>query len=1437
MSDDEEVTFRPAQKRRATEQLSDSDSFGESDHESVTNTQRKRRLRRRENNEDDLELLKENFDERDSIQDDDENEDQYSDRAEEGIDQAYDNTRDFRTEPLTHGAIGDDNFIDDENEDEETNYLQDSTYDADQSNFVNEAVEIFGRGILQIINSAAVEEYEVPEEEEEEEEEKEEEEKIQTPIEDLDALRYALQTPRDIKLRTEDISERMAIDYEKCVDMSEANEDELNKEVSFILKELNYTEEEQNSVSGSIYNALFLFHHSFMEPAYIQRYKKDYVNIGDISNLYKIYQQDIEYRKALKYKETVRSSLKQLESSLSSIQSTYIPIYIHEYTNEQGEMKTENILDIISHLLIDIELDLDLSNSEDSIKHIQQYILALQDIIEDNNNNNGNITIKHKKRGSNKNIYERKMLELACNYSVDLSHIHENIKQRGCIYAPTIPQQPLSSLCPSYAAVPEEPANVTLMNSCKTLAYIYSNNNTILDEAKMLYTNYSLLSSKPTNKGVEDIDILHHLYGIHRIHNKPIASIHDDLLIKLNKGKEDGLIDYHIDCPEGLFRLKLLLLTCLCGHEDYFIHIHPAQSFDDFKYIINNDNSKTEEERKELFYRVRAVFIACDLIHKQLLREVKDSLLKKGNQYIAMRCCAELKKLLCRKPFVVPQLKNTNKHSSINNVDDYITGTVLSISFSTDNSIPSSCVYINREGELVDYVDLFFNRLSLISEEQELIRRIKKIYIDQKPDIVILNTHVGMTSKRYQTFIERIIRDCEDNESIPSVRCVLINDNIPRLKGQSDQGIREFPDYTDVMRIAIYMARYIQDSMYEIASLFNDPVDVENNDILQLELYQYQDEINPAYLYTLLSREMVTRVAERGIFINQVISQKYKQDILQFLPGLGPRKARQLIQYLQTVEYLSSREDLKDSVLTEKVYRDCIGFILLDHITTYNSSSNPFDYLLIHPDDYEVAFQICERAVSSEDDDDEARFNSALQVIQDAIDHRHKPDEAITDLISQMNVEQMKKEEKYAEHEFTIDYLVNALRANFYEGPYEEIWEDIRGKSMVDNEKYEEGMKELFYLLIGERENTFRVGTQLIATIKEFKSNTNSNYDSLMSIKCQLDNGLFGYINKYCYSDQDNVNNNIYEQKKRDGMNFGMVPFDWPIWRASPQQLSVGDKIDVRIFAIRYSQFSCTLTCRTSQLTNPELVLESNGLQLNQLDPFYQRQRDPWEYAYIERIENERKQKIQERELQTQKRTILHPNFMNANRTDVEAYLQDKTVGEAIFRPSRQGIHYLTLTMKIKENNYAHVTIEERPDSSTRLVGGKEGVLYIIEGQEYKDLDEILVRYVDNIQNVLENLYLYEKYLDCGQSEADAYVTSQHLSNPQRTSYCICLSEKKPLYISITFYKAGVHHDYARITPNGLFYKNLLFPSATHLISWFKKHFDDKVLPSLKMRH
>ena len=92
-------------------------------------------------------------------------------------------------------------------------------------------------------------------------------------------------------------------------------------------------------------------------------------------------------------------------------------------------------------------------------------------------------------------------------------------------------------------------------------------------------------------------------------------------------------------------------------------------------------------------------------------------------------------------------------------------------------------------------------------------------------------------------------------------------------------------------RQAVGLARYLSDPLQEICN-----VAVSLDELMCIDMQKQQKRIDPYILVKHLQRELVDTVNALGCDVNDVVNHRFRQGQLQFVGGLGPRKAAALRQ-------------------------------------------------------------------------------------------------------------------------------------------------------------------------------------------------------------------------------------------------------------------------------------------------------------------------------------------------------------------------------------------------------------------------------------------------------------------------------------------------------------------------------------------------------------
>lgn len=230
--------------------------------------------------------------------------------------------------------------------------------------------------------------------------------------------------------------------------------------------------------------------------------------------------------------------------------------------------------------------------------------------------------------------------------------------------------------------------------------------------------------------------------------------------------------------------------------------------------------------------------------------------------------------------------------------------------------------------------------------------------------------------------IENVIADLEqDGQLTRPIPVELIDTELAKVYMNSKVAQTDYPDYPILLREAISLARRLQDPLIEFCQLCTP-----EEEILCLKYHQLQDMVNKEDLLNALMLEFINRVNEVGVDVNRCLEHAHTSSTLQFVCGLGPRKATHLLKILhQNDNLLENRTKLVTVChMGPKVFMNCAGFIKIDTVKVAEKTDayvEVLDGTRVHPETYEWARKMAVDALEYDDTTEDANPASALEEI------------------------------------------------------------------------------------------------------------------------------------------------------------------------------------------------------------------------------------------------------------------------------------------------------------------------------------------------------------------------------------------------------------------------------------------------------------------------
>lgn len=383
-----------------------------------------------------------------------------------------------------------------------------------------------------------------------------------------------------------------------------------------------------------------------------------------------------------------------------------------------------------------------------------------------------------------------------------------------------------------------------------------------------------------------------------------------------------------------------------------------------------------------------------------------------------------------------------------------------------------------------------------------------------------------------------------------------------------------------IVRRAVALGRYLQNPLAMVATLCGP-----RKEILSWKLSSLESFLNPDDKFAMVEQVMVDVTNQVGLDINLAISHEWLFSPLQFISGLGPRKAASLQRSLVRAGAIFTRKDfLTEHKLGKKVFVNAVGFLRVRRSGLAASSSQFIDLLddtRIHPESYILAQELAKDVYEEDGTGDANDDDDALEM---AIEHvRDRPS-----YLKNLDVE---------------EYAAGKRRQDKIETFYDIKRELIQGFQDWRKQYEEPSQDEEFYMISGETEETLAEGKIVQVTVRRVQA---------QKAICGLESGMTGILMKEDYTD------------------------DWRDIIELSDRLHEGDMLTCKIKSIQKNGYQVFLVCRDSEM-------RSNRLQNNRdLDPYYHEDRS---CLQSEQDKAQKEKELAKKHFKP--RMIVHPRFQN----------------------------------------------------------------------------------------------------------------------------------------------------------------------------------------------
>ncbi|KAJ1513225.1 Transcription elongation factor spt6 [Coelomomyces lativittatus] len=604
----------------------------------------------------------------------------------------------------------------------------------------------------------------------------------------------------------------------------------------------------------------------------------------------------------------------------------------------------------------------------------------------------------------------------------------ENVRQARSIHTPPTPSIPLSTalqpLFPSWVVDPSK-----FLERLKTyVASSLFHHPELRKIYREKYWEQGELSIVPTDQGQGVLDFKHPFFRFKYIKNKPVRTLDNDLMLDFHEAEKAGWIQMH------------LLL------EDQAVFFQSLVN----AYATRGEGHEWNTLRISIFKQADA------LLTQYAQSTVKEKLLKNAIRFVANQCGQKLHQLGYISPYVREESSVSggggwDEGEGMGGSGKGEGGGGLSTSTGSRKGLKKECrvlalglvpsgrqctaygALIHKKGQMEDF-------FSLDPFSQDWTG----VFQQYHPEVLLIGVHPHPMLKKFIDMVE----EAGNQLNLP---LELMEDTLAKVYSTSQWIKKEFPDFKNEVRYCIGLGRILQEPMFVLSALFP-------KDIFQYTFHPKQTLVPEDLLLQHLEKAMIQIITEIGVDLNLAYTCPFTSHVLQFVSGLGPRKATGLFQKMIQMGTLPGRDALiTHQCMGKIVFLNCSSFLRFSRLPGGYDAFDPLDSTRIHPEDYSLARKMAKDALDIDeiDEDEEVFLSKYVEELMegdrmDALDDLALEDYALV-------IEQQTETKK----RFTLDMIKAELKS-----PYKDPRPSFQG---IQKDA-------LFHLLIGD---PLKKGTQV----------------------------------------------------------------------------------------------------------------------------------------------------------------------------------------------------------------------------------------------------------------------------------------------------------------------------------------------------------------------
>lgn len=219
-------------------------------------------------------------------------------------------------------------------------------------------------------------------------------------------------------------------------------------------------------------------------------------------------------------------------------------------------------------------------------------------------------------------------------------------------------------------------------------------------------------------------------------------------------------------------------------------------------------------------------------------------------------------------------------------------------------------------------------------QRTESLRKLAELI--QQYGVSLIAIGNGTASRETEALVAELTRSAQ------GVQYLIVNEAGASVYSASDQARQELPHLDVTLRGAVSIARRVQDPLAELVKI--DP--------RSIGVGLYQHDVDQKALGRALDGVVESVVNQVGVEVNTASGA-----LLQYVAGIGPKLARNIVAYRETQGTFADRSALRRvSGMGPKAFEQCAGFLRI------RDGRNPLDASAIHPEAYPAATALMEQA-------------------------------------------------------------------------------------------------------------------------------------------------------------------------------------------------------------------------------------------------------------------------------------------------------------------------------------------------------------------------------------------------------------------------------------------------------------------------------------------